>query len=112
MNRKKAFYVILPILMIFFVSKGVDLYNKRVKVTSYSIEDIKTKLENFGTGELKDNIVIRKTIAIDNKIVLLFTVFDTLGEAKLTKKIGNRYKVDYTGHGNIFVLPYYRNKQR
>ena len=31
-------------------------------------------------------------------------MFDTLEEAELTKKIGNRYKVDYTGHGNILVI--------
>ena len=43
----------------FLVVKGVNLYNKSIKVTSYNIEDIKTKLENSRTGELKDNIVIR-----------------------------------------------------
>jgi hypothetical protein len=85
--------------------KAVNLYSKTIKVTIYNIQDIKSEIENFGTGDLKDKIVIRDTVAIDNKILVIYTIDNknnTIGESELTKKIGNCYQVNYTGGANVF----------
>jgi hypothetical protein len=49
------------------------------------------------------NIDIKAIEIIDNKVEVLLTFDDVMGEAQLTKGFGNKYRVEHLGKGNIFI---------
>lgn len=95
---RRLFKSLLFVIVIVFIGFA---YCSKTYAIKNDKEVIKNRLIQFINRPtvIANNIDINQELNIDNKKFVSFIINDTLGDAKLTKGINNKYKIDTAGYG-------------